>query len=82
MTAEFNQEYWESTWENISLPQEIRPEDIPEIHRILCSILPLKRLSFIEIGCAPGKWMAYFAKQFNCIVQVSIMLRGPAKQRA
>ena len=26
---------------------------------------PSGDLSFIEIGCAPGGWMAYFARQFG-----------------
>jgi cyclopropane fatty-acyl-phospholipid synthase-like methyltransferase len=62
---EFAADYWRCVWENITLPQEVRPAEIPEVHRILTSILPGKRLSLIEIGCAPGRWMAYFARQFG-----------------
>jgi SAM-dependent methyltransferase len=62
---EFAADYWKGVWENISLPQEVRPREIPEVHRILTSILPRERLSLIEVGCAPGRWMAYFARQFG-----------------
>jgi len=62
---EFAPDYWKGVWENITLPQEVRPGDVPEVHRILTSILPRERLSLIEIGCAPGRWMAYFARQFG-----------------
>jgi len=64
-SREFSPEYWSRVWEHIPLPQEVHPGDIPEIHRILISMLPTGGRSFIEIGCAPGKWMAYFARQFG-----------------
>ncbi len=62
---EFSSDYWQHVWENITLPQEVHPGDIWEIHRIFTKILPHGKYSFIEIGCAPGKWMAYFSRQFG-----------------
>lgn len=62
---EFTPQYWQVQWENIILPQEVQPDEIPELHRIFTSTLPRGKLSLIEIGCAPGKWMAYFFRQFG-----------------
>jgi SAM-dependent methyltransferase len=64
-SKEFSPEYWSKVWADIPIPQEVHPGDIPEIHRVLTSVLPTGERSFIEIGCAPGKWMAYFARQFG-----------------
>ena len=63
---EFGSRYWESIWERLSLPQQIRAVDIPEIHSILVSFLPRgPEYSFIEIGCAPGQWIAYFYNEYG-----------------
>jgi len=57
-------EYWRRFWEGISLPVIEKPKG--DIHKILCNILPKSnKVSFIEIGCAPGGWMAYFNKYFG-----------------
>lgn len=59
-----SKEYWRRNWEGVSLPVIARP--VYDVHRILNNILPKSnKMSFIEIGCAPGKFMAYFNKQFG-----------------
>ncbi len=49
---------------NITLPQiAIPPYDV---QMILNDKLPKSdKIEFIEIGCAPGSWMAYFINKFN-----------------
>lgn len=56
-TGGFDSEYWEAVWDDVPIPQEYVPEAIPELHRMFWSVLPKGPLSFIEVGCAPGKWM-------------------------
>jgi len=60
-------DYWESHWRGIKLPQVYYPADIHEFHQIFKKYL-LRSKGFIEIGCAPGKWMAYFNQQFDYFV--------------
>ena len=62
---EFDVGYWEDVWETVRIPQERKAEDIDEIHHILKKILPRGKLKLIEIGCAPGSWLAYFHNSFN-----------------
>ena len=61
----FDVSYWEDVWETVRIPQEKRAEDIHEIHHILTKILPIGKSELIEIGCAPGSWLAYFHKCFH-----------------
>jgi cyclopropane fatty-acyl-phospholipid synthase-like methyltransferase len=61
-------QYWDSVNEQVSLPVEYRPGDVAEIHRVLCRLPFTAGSSFLEIGCAPGGWMAYFARQFGLSV--------------
>ncbi len=58
------QEKWEAIWADIKLPIIARPG--VDIQKILESLLPRNsERTFIEIGCAPGGWMAYFSKHFG-----------------
>ena len=57
--------YWESVWENIKLPKIITPQKKHELHSIFAKYLPDGNRSFVEVGCAPGSWMAYFKQNFN-----------------
>ena len=41
--------------------------DIHEIHLILTKLLPVGNFKIIEIGCAPGSWIAYFYNSFQYI---------------
>ncbi len=62
---EFDVDYWESVWDDLHLPQVKTAREIHEIHRLLKHFLPKESLDLIEIGCAPGSWMAYFYNNFN-----------------
>lgn len=68
-SAELTKAYWESVWEDLPIPAVHEPAHVPEYDAIFRR-LPLEPgLRFLEVGCAPGKWMAYFARQFG--LQVS-----------
>lgn len=52
---------WEKIWEDYPLPTIENP--VYDVRNLLDSLLPkTSDYSLIEIGCAPGKWMAYFSK--------------------
>ncbi len=54
---------WESVWAGAKLPTVTKP--MYDIQKQLESYLPrTDTRSFIEIGCAPGGWMAYFNNHF------------------
>lgn len=60
-------EFWENYWQNCLLPSE--PDMALPFDRCLARELT-KSLSLsggdvLEIGCAPGKWLAFFAKTFG-----------------
>jgi len=55
---------WEAIWAGVKLPFVNEPGD--DMKEQLETYLPHNGLySFIEIGCAPGGWMAYFNKHFG-----------------
>lgn len=63
-------EYWENHWEKVRLPVEITRETsnllTGEIIRIFDAFLPRREgLSIMEIGGAPGQFLAFFAKTFR-----------------
>lgn len=59
--------YWETVWSGVRLPSIARP--CSDIHRIFEANLPKSlELTFLEIGCAPAAWMAYFHKNFGYAV--------------
>lgn len=60
--------YWEYFWENLALPVEQCPAKIHELHKIMSQTLPVGRHSLIEVGCAPGGWLAYYYKYFGYCV--------------
>jgi SAM-dependent methyltransferase len=57
--------YWENVWSGIRLPRTRDPRSYHELHALFSKHLPRDNRSFIEIGCAPGSWMAYFARHFG-----------------
>ncbi|NLD93752.1 MAG: class I SAM-dependent methyltransferase, partial [Fibrobacter sp.] len=59
-----SEEYWENFWNNIKLPTVAKPSF--DLYNTLLSTLPLndKPATLLEIGCAPGGWLAFFAKIF------------------
>lgn len=56
-------EYWADVWQGVRLPDLRVPEADKEW--AFRKFLPKGDLRFIEIGCAPGGWMAYFNKEFG-----------------
>ena len=55
---------WEAIWAGTKLPIIVRP--VHDVHKQLESYLPKSNAhSLIEIGCAPGGWMAYFHSTFG-----------------
>lgn len=59
--------FWEDYWRNCQLPSEV--EMYTPFDRCLADMLA-KRLKSIEgsafeVGCAPGKWLAFMAKAFG-----------------
>ena len=59
-----SKEYWGRVWEGKRLPVTANPEF--DVRKTLDSVLPKSgKISFIEIGCAIGGWMAYFHKEFG-----------------
>ncbi len=62
---EFDVNYWEDVWESIRIPVAVKADEIHEIHHVLSNILPKTELSLIEIGCAPGGWLAYYHNHYK-----------------
>lgn len=55
---------WEAEWSGIKLPAIYKP--VYDVKKLFRLYLPKSTNStFIEIGCAPGKYMAYFNKNFG-----------------
>jgi 2-polyprenyl-3-methyl-5-hydroxy-6-metoxy-1,4-benzoquinol methylase len=65
---EYWEENWEENWEDFKIPLEINRKKEYQPHDILSDILPDKELSLLEIGCAPGGWLAIFHRNFNLSV--------------
>lgn len=64
------EENWDEYWEKAHLPIEIKKEkrnsSLNEILRIFDEFFPKKNnLSILEIGGAPGQYLAYLAKKFG-----------------
>lgn len=56
-------EYWDPIWKGTSLPIIASPGN--DIGKKLEDILPKSdKISFLEVGCSPGGWMAYFSERF------------------
>lgn len=62
-------EFWESYWANCVLPAEI--DKNLSFDRCLASAIkthiPQIEGEVFEVGCAPGKWLAYMAKEFSLV---------------
>lgn len=64
---EHSKDYWEDThspafW---GLPSCAKPEGIPDLHRLFLKYVDVRGGSLFEVGCAPGRFLAYFAKYFD-----------------
>lgn len=64
-----NDSFWDEHWNDTCLPQTVNYNF--KIEKILAQIfkkyLPYgqNKSEVIEIGCAPGKWLVFFAKEMN-----------------
>ena len=62
-------QYWDDYWKSIVLPLEITREN--SAHNLMAELdvferhLPKAKLSVLEIGGAPGQYLAYFHKTFG-----------------
>ncbi len=65
-----NRSYWDAYWNRIHLPQEIKNTEyelyLNEILNVFDKYLPQERgLSILEIGGAPGQYLAYMHREFG-----------------
>jgi 2-polyprenyl-3-methyl-5-hydroxy-6-metoxy-1,4-benzoquinol methylase len=65
-------EYWENRWQRIRTPKEIRRDTKHQVNKELLKIFdtylpPQRKLTILEIGGAPGQFIAYFTKQFGYV---------------
>ena len=63
-------EYWDGRWGKVKLPSELTDENAGNVTKELIPIInrhiPEKEgLGILEIGGAPGQWLAYFAKKYR-----------------
>ena len=61
---------WDKVWEEYSLPQVVKTKSNPYYVEILDiffhKYLPKdESFEFLELGCAPGRWLHYFNKEFG-----------------
>ena len=64
------QAYWENRWDRIKAWKEIRRDTKHQVNKELLKIFDTylphqERLTILEIGGAPGQFLAYFAKYFG-----------------
>jgi SAM-dependent methyltransferase len=62
-------EHWDDYWKNFPLPAEVSPSNenllLSAELRVFEKYLPKKPLSVLEIGGAPGQYLAWFHKNFG-----------------
>jgi 2-polyprenyl-3-methyl-5-hydroxy-6-metoxy-1,4-benzoquinol methylase len=62
-------QHWDDYWSNVDLPVEIKKSDdtflLNEELKVFTKYLPKKKLSALEIGGAPGQYLAYMHRQFG-----------------
>jgi len=59
-----SREYWRSHWDDVRLPVIKQPS--ADVSGLLATFLPKGgHQTFLEVGCAPGAWMAYFHCEFG-----------------
>ncbi len=68
-----DRQFWDQYWNRVTLPSEIRRSDgnlyINAILDVFDAFIPKnRRLSILEIGGAPGQYLAYFSKKYDCTV--------------
>ena len=64
-----DKEYWDSRWDREELPSIIDQEKEHPINKIFLKLhekfLPKEKLSALEVGGAPGRYIAYLSKHFG-----------------
>lgn len=66
-----NEQFWENYWRALKLPitvdKNFKNDNV--IANAIIESIPKKAIkSALEIGCAPGKWLSFLAKEFSCQV--------------
>lgn len=87
--------YWDSVWQNASLPQSINPQNRSlkrqqelKFHSLFKDIFADHRNSngatkLLELGCARSVWLPYFSKEFGFhVTGIDYSLRGCDQARA
>lgn len=65
------EQFWETYWSNLKLPVTVDfnfKNDRVIAEEILKTIPRKHNQTALEIGCAPGKWLSFLAKNLNCQV--------------
>lgn len=65
------EDFWKTYWSTLKLPVVVDlnfKNDRVIAQEILKGIPKTKKLTALEIGCAPGKWLSFLAKELNCKV--------------
>lgn len=61
-------EFWAETWAHLP-PPEAYPGPLFEAHDVLSQVLPgAPSRTALEIGCVPGNWLVYLAREFGYAV--------------
>lgn len=66
-----NEAFWETYWSRISLPvsADLNFKNDRVIAQEIINAIPKRaNPTALEIGCAPGKWLSFLAKNLNCRV--------------
>jgi SAM-dependent methyltransferase len=66
-----NEEYWAIVWQGMHLPVTVDPSFQNDrviadaLRKVVPRSTPQAPAQVIEIGCAPGKWLVFFAKELG-----------------
>ena len=56
---------WEQFWNGVRLPTEVNPKLWFDGYALLRRYLPRAPRRLVEVGCAPGRMLAFFARHFG-----------------
>lgn len=65
MLKVFPKEHWRTVHTGYRLPLAVDPMTSPDHHRLFKKHLDIQGGTVFEVGCAPGAFLAYFAKHFG-----------------
>ena len=64
-----SQSFWDRYWANCPIPSY--PDELVPTERAMMGAfrrhLPAGPLHVLEIGCAPGRWLAFFARELGWV---------------